>query len=93
VTNEQRQARAIQRASKQKAHVRALRGRPGFYQVKSATDPRERHTLAVQAGAIVCSCAAAANGVPCWHVEKLRSCLIREAARAAAKQTALAIAS
>jgi hypothetical protein len=75
---EQRQARAIQRASEQKARVRALRGRPGFYQVKSATDPHERHIVAVHDGQIECSCTAASYGNPCWHAVKVESHLIRE---------------
>jgi hypothetical protein len=75
---EQRTARAIQRASEQRAHVLALRGRPGFFVVRSATDPAERYIVAVHYGDITCSCKAASYGNDCWHAEKLRNRLIRE---------------
>jgi hypothetical protein len=78
MSTEQRTARAIQRASEQKARVRALRGRPGFYQVRSASDPAERYVVTASYGVITCSCKAASYGNDCWHAEKLRSRLIRE---------------
>lgn len=84
MTIEQRQARAIQRAFQQRAHVLALRGRPGFYQVRSASDPSDRYTLSVHDGLIECSCKAAQFERPCWHVERLRNRLIREYGRNAA---------
>lgn len=77
MTFEQRQARAIQRSSEQRAHVRSIPGRPGFYTVRSATDPSERYVVSVSGG---CSCRAASYGNVCWHAEKLRSRLIREKA-------------
>jgi hypothetical protein len=79
MTLEQRQARAIQRASEQKAHVLALRGRPGFYRVRSATDRSERYVVAVHDGRAECSCRAASHGQSCWHAAKVKSRLIREA--------------
>jgi len=78
----QRQARAIQKATEQRAHVWALPGRPGFYQVRSATDAAERYVVAVEAdGRITCSCPAGGYDLPCWHAEKLRTRRIREARR------------
>lgn len=79
MTNEQRTARAIQRATEQRAHVLSIPGRPGFYRVRSATDPAERYVVSAAAGEVVCSCRAASYGQPCWHAERLRSRLIREA--------------
>ena len=84
MTYEQRTARAIQKASEQRAHVLAVAGREGVYQVRSASDPSERYYLtAKNAAHIECSCRAASYQLPCWHVEKLRSRLIREASRQA----------
>src|SRR5947199_115975 len=57
---DQRLARAIQKASEQRAHVLSLPGRPGFFQVRSATDASERYTVAVHGADIACSCLAAA---------------------------------
>lgn len=82
MTYDQRQARAIQKAAEQKAHVWAMPGRPGFFTVRSATDATEKYVVAVSpAGEVQCSCRAAAYQQPCWHAERLRSRLIREAGR------------
>jgi hypothetical protein len=84
MTFEQRQARAIQRATEQRAHVLAIPGRPGFFTVKSATDASERYIVAVgRDGRVECSCKAAAYGQPCWHACKVESRLIREGREAA----------
>jgi hypothetical protein len=79
MTFEQRQARAIQRASEQRAHVLSVPGRPGYFTVKSATDPADRSTVAVSRnGRVQCSCKAASYGQPCWHAVKVENRLIRE---------------
>jgi len=79
MTLEQRQARALQRASEQRARVRPLDGYQGVFVVRSATTPGERHTLVVcPDGRIECSCKAAAYGNACWHVEKVRRHLQRK---------------
>lgn len=79
MTFEQRQARAIQRASEQPAHVLSIPGRPGFFTVKSATDLAERYTVAVSHdGRAQCSCKAASYGNLCWHAVKVENRLIRE---------------
>jgi hypothetical protein len=75
---DQRQVRAVQKATQQRAHVLRIPGRPGFFQVRSATDTAERYTVSVQGTEIVCSCRAASYQQPCWHAEKLRNRLIRE---------------
>ncbi len=77
MTAEQRQVRAIQRVSEQRAHVLSVPGRPGFFQVRSATDPAERYIVSAVGGQVVCSCRAAGYGNPCWHAERVRSRLIR----------------
>lgn len=79
MTIEQRQARAIQRASEQRAHVLAIAGRPGYFTVKSATDPSERYTVVAHNGIVECSCKAASYGKVCWHRIKVENRLIREA--------------
>ena len=78
MTHQQRQAGAIQRATEQPAHVLALPGRPGFYNVRSATDVAERYAVGVAGDAIECSRPAAAYANPCWHAEQPGSLLIRE---------------
>jgi len=79
MANEQRTARAMQRAREQRAHVLRIKGRPGFFRVRSATDRSERYVVAVHDGRIECSCRAASYGQPCWHAAKVESRLIREA--------------
>jgi hypothetical protein len=81
MTNDQRQARAIQRATEQRAHVLSIPGRPGFYTVRSATDPADKYTVVAKAGTVQCSCKAAAYGQPCWHAVKVETRLIRESRR------------
>ena len=84
MTFEQRQARAIQRASEQRAHVLSIPGRPGYYAVKSATGTTDRYTVAVSSdGRVACSCKAASYGNPCWHAVKVENRLMREAKEAA----------
>jgi hypothetical protein len=79
MTTDQRTARAIQRASEERAHVWGMQGRPGFYTVKSATDASERYTVAVSRdGRVECSCRAAFHGNPCWHAAKVENRLIRQ---------------
>jgi len=87
MTFEQRQARAIQKAAEQRAHVLAIPGRSGYFTVKSATDPAERYTVAVSRdGRVQCSCKAAEQGFPCWHAAATEARLYREAAVEARKQ-------
>jgi hypothetical protein len=84
MTFEQRTARAIQRASEQRAHVLSIPGRPGFFTVKSATDPAERYIVAAHRdGRVECSCKAASYGNPCWHAVKVENRLMREGREAA----------
>jgi hypothetical protein len=84
MTFEQRYARAIQRASEQRAHVLSVPGRPGYFTVKSATDPTERYTVAVSRdGRAQCSCKAASYGNPCWHAVKVENRVMRERKEAA----------
>lgn len=78
MTTDQRTARAIQRATEQRAHVLSIPGRPGFFTVKSATDPSDKYTVSARGGRVECSCKAAAYGNPCWHAVKVESRLIRE---------------
>jgi hypothetical protein len=78
---EQRTARALKRASEVRAHVRRVPGRPGFYTVKSATDPSERHVVSAVGGLVECSCSAASYGNPCWHRIKVENYLLRLQAR------------
>jgi len=81
MTTDQRQARAIQRATEQSAHVLRIPGRPGFYQVRSATDKAERYVVTAQSGRVECSCKAASYGQSCWHAVKVENRIIRETAR------------
>jgi hypothetical protein len=78
MTTDQRLARAIQRATEQRAHVLSIPGRPGFYQVRSATDAAEWYTVSARGGRVECSCKAAEHGFPCWHAVKVEGRLIRE---------------
>jgi len=81
MTFEQRTARAIQKAAEQRAHVLSIPGRPGYYQVRSATDASERYIVSTHGGQVACSCRAAAAHNPCWHQAKVENRLLREAAR------------
>jgi hypothetical protein len=78
MTTEQRTARAILKASQQRARVRPIQGRPGFFLVRSASDPKEHYVVAAHGGQVECSCKAAEYGNPCWHKVKTENYLIRQ---------------
>ncbi len=73
------QARAIDRAHRERVHIFRVPGRPGVFRTRSKSDPEKRHSLVVRDGAEACSCRAFAYRKVCKHVEALRNRLAREA--------------
>lgn len=72
------QARAHARAHNEHLYIRAVPNRPGYYTVRSRSNPNLRHTLVAIGDDLACSCTGFYHRRNCKHIEALRNRLARE---------------
>jgi uncharacterized membrane protein len=77
MTEQELQARAIQRAHDQHVYIRRT-ARAGVYVTNSRSEPGVKYTLVAGAGITACSCKGYLYRQSCKHVEALRNRLARE---------------